>query len=82
MGKSLVGHHLMRVRIRKSIFERLQEVAEEESERTDDHITVSDLVRSACYNYLLIHESVRQLENAPPECLDEEMLFISNPMLL
>lgn len=81
MSKSLVGHHLLRARIRKSIFDRLQEVAEEESDRTDEHITVSDLVRAACYNYLLIHESVRQLENTPPDCLDDEMLYVTNPML-
>jgi hypothetical protein len=81
MGKPLVGHHLMRVRIRKSIFEKLQEVAEEESERTGEHVTVSDLVRAACYNYLLVHESVRQLENAPPMFIEEEVLIIQHPML-
>lgn len=82
MGKkSLIGHHLMRVRIRKSIFFKLQDVAEEESERTGEHITVSDLVRAACYNHLLMHESIRQLENTPPETLDEEIVFISHPML-
>lgn len=81
MGKPLVGHHLMRVRIRKAIFGKLQEVAEEESDRTGEHVTVSDLVRAACYNYLLVHESVRQLENAPPVCIDEEVLIITTPML-
>lgn len=81
MGKSLAGQHLMRVRIRKAIFKKLQEVAEEESERTDEHVTVSDLVRAACYNHLLLHESVRQLENTPPEELDDEVLYIANPML-
>ena len=82
MGKNLVGHHLMRVRIRKSIFTRLQEVAEEESERLCEHVTVSDLVRGACYNFLLIHESLAQLENAPPDFEEEEILLIHiNPML-
>lgn len=82
MGKSLVGHHLMRVRIRKSIFTKLQEVAEEESERSGDHVTVSDLVRAACYNFLLIHESVKQLENTPPVFDEEEILLVHiNPML-
>jgi hypothetical protein len=71
----------MRVRIRKNIFEKLQEVAEEETDRTGEHVTVSDLVRAACYNYLLVHESVRQLENAPPVFLDEEVLIITTPML-
>ena len=82
MGKNLVGHHLMRVRIRKAIFSRLQEVAEEEADRTGEHVTVSDLVRAACYNYLLIHESVRRLENAPPLFLEgEEIVIITSPML-
>lgn len=81
MSKPLVGHHLMRVRIRKLIFEKLQEVAEEESERTGEHVTVSDLVRAACYNYLLIHESVRRLENAPPMEIDDAILVITQPML-
>jgi hypothetical protein len=81
MGKSLVGHHLMRVRIRKKIFEKLQEVAEEESDRTGEHVTVSDLVRAACYNYLLIHDSVRQLENAPPGDIEDPILIITQPML-
>ena len=81
MGKSLVGHHLMRVRIRRSIFEKLQDVALEETVRTDEHVTVSDLVRAACYNYLLVHESVQKLENSPPLILDEEVLIIASPML-
>lgn len=71
----------MRVRIRKLIFEKLQDVAEEESERTGEHVTVSDLVRAACYNYLLIHESVRRLENAPPIEIDDAILVITQPML-
>jgi hypothetical protein len=82
VGKPFVGHHLMRVRIRKNIFEKLQEVAEEETDRTGEHVTVSDLVRAACYNYLLVHESVRQLENAPPVFLDDEVLIVTAPMLL
>ena len=62
MAKQLVGHHLLRVRIRKKIFEDLQEISEEASIRTNEHVTVSDLVRSACYNYILMHESLRNLE--------------------
>lgn len=62
MAKQLVGHHLLRVRIRKKIFEDLQEISEEASFRTNEHVTVSDLVRSACYNYILMHESLRNLE--------------------
>jgi len=81
MNKPLVGHHLMRVRIRRQIFDKLREVAEEESDRTGEHVTVSDLVRVACYNYLLIHESVRQLENAPPLEIEDAVLIIHNPTL-
>lgn len=72
MRKALVGQHLMRTRIRKSMYERLQEVAEEESDLRGEHVTVSDLVRAACYNYLLTHESLRRLECSPPPYLEEE----------
>lgn len=80
MSKDLVGHHLLRVRIRRSIFDKLQEVADEEASRTGEHVTVSDLVRAACYNYLLIHESLQKLENSPPD-LGNEILVITSPML-
>ena len=80
MPKQLVGHHLLRVRIRRSIFRQLQQTAEDESLRTGEHVTVSDLVRAACYNYLLIHEAVQRLENSPPD-IDEEILVITSPML-
>ena len=80
MPKHLVGHHLLRVRIRRSIFQQLKDVAEEESERTGEHVTVSDLVRAACYNYLLIHQAVQRLENSPPE-IGDEVLVITSPML-
>lgn len=80
MSKELVGHHLLRVRIKKSIFNKLQEAAEEETDRTNEHVTVSDLVRASCYNYLLIHESIRRLENSPQD-IGEEVLVITSPML-
>ena len=64
MGKPLVGQHLMRVRIRKTIFKRLQEVARLESDRVGEHVTVSDLVRVACYNFLVIQESLQEMESA------------------
>ena len=62
----------MRVRVKESLFERLQEVAEEESERTNDHVTVSDLVRHACVSYLSLRDSVEALENIPPTDLDDD----------
>lgn len=61
MHKQHVGHHLLRVRIRKVIFQHLREAAEVESERTGLHITVSDLVRQACVNYLLLHQAQMRL---------------------
>ena len=80
MPKDLVGHHLLRVRIRKSIFDKLQDTAEEETSRTGEHVTVSDLVRVACYNYLLSHEAVQRLEINPHD-MDDEVLVITSPML-
>jgi hypothetical protein len=86
----------MRVRIRKNIFDLMQEIAEEETDRSGEHVTVSDIVRAACYNYLLIHESVRRLEAAhlmdlddmeveddeDEEDEDDEMVYIiTRPML-
>jgi len=72
----------MRVRIRKTIFEEMQELAEEESERSGEHVTVSDIVRNACYNYLLAQESLRRLECIPPPLdLEEELWVIESPML-
>lgn len=60
-NKKLVGHHLLRVRIRESIFHRLQSAADDESARTGENITVSDLVRQACVQYLALHETVARL---------------------
>lgn len=82
MSKPLVGHHLMRVRIRKNIFEQLKDVAAEEAERTGQHVTVSDLVRNACFTFLLVHDSVQRLENAPPQHIEDAVLIIQAPLLL
>jgi hypothetical protein len=79
--KPLVGHHLMRVRIRRGIFEKLEQVAEEESIRTNEHVTVSDLVRAAVYNYLLLHESVRKLESFAETFEGGEIFIVTDPML-
>jgi hypothetical protein len=61
MHKLHVGHHLLRVRIRKVIFNQLKEAAQAESHRTGLHITVSDLVRQACVNYLLLFQAQQRL---------------------
>jgi len=71
----------MRVRIRKSIFTEMQDLAEEESERTGEHVTVSDIVRAACMNYLLIQESLRRLECIPPPEIEEDVWLVERPML-
>ena len=75
MPKAHVGHHLLRVRIRRRIFEHMQGVAEYESDRTGEHVTVSDLVRQACVNLLILHETMRALHDLPDllnVALDEE----------
>jgi hypothetical protein len=69
MSKPLVGHHLLRVRIRRNIFLRLQEVAEEESARTREYVTVSDLVRQACVTQLNMHDQLAKLNHMPNEAL-------------
>jgi len=51
------AYHLLRVRVRKGIFVRLQEVAEEETEVTGEYTTVSDIVRSAILDWLASHDA-------------------------
>jgi Arc/MetJ-type ribon-helix-helix transcriptional regulator len=51
------SYHLLRVRVRKGIFIRLQEVAEEETEVTGEYTTVSDIVRSAILDWLSAHDA-------------------------
>lgn len=51
------SYHLLRVRVRKGIFVRLQEVAEEETEDTGEYTTVSDIVRSAILDWLAAHDA-------------------------
>lgn len=49
--------HLLRVRVRKGVFERLQEVALEDRNATGEYTTVSDLVRSAILDWLHAHDA-------------------------
>jgi hypothetical protein len=77
----------MRVRVQKNIFKRLQDVAREETRRVHDQVTVSDLVRAACYNFLLIYEAQQRLESVverepekePGE--EELVVVVKTPML-
>ena len=55
-------HHLMRVRVRRSVFVRLQEIARQESSGKSDYTSVSDLVRSALRNWIQAYESTERLK--------------------
>lgn len=66
--------HLMRVRVRKPVWQRLQAIAEEEGERLNCHVTASDIVRAALGHYLGLHESVIELRNMPPESIGAHTL--------
>lgn len=54
-------HHLMRVRVRSRVFSRLREIAENETTRTGDHTSVSDLVRAALSDYINVYETTARL---------------------
>jgi hypothetical protein len=54
-------HHLMRVRVRVRIFDRLRDIAQEESKMTGDHTSVSDLVRAALSDWIRVYESTTLL---------------------
>lgn len=49
------GYHLMRVRIRKGWFAKLQQAALDETSTTGQYTTVSDLVRSALMDWMGRH---------------------------
>lgn len=81
--KASASHHLMRVRVRVGIWEKLNLVAEEESARTGENVTASDLVRAACNNHLMMYEAVRRLENASGQQHDgmEDVIIAPVPLL-
>jgi hypothetical protein len=54
--------HLLRVRVRKGVFARLQEVAQEETSLTGEYTTVSDIVRSAIFDWLTTHDADAMIE--------------------
>jgi Arc/MetJ-type ribon-helix-helix transcriptional regulator len=56
-------HHLLRVRMRKTHFNLLKDIAKEETERTGDYVSVSDIVRSSILNWLQTYESQQKLRN-------------------
>ena len=51
------SYHLLRVRVRKGIFLRLQQVAEQETQETGEYTTVSDIVRSAILDWISGHDA-------------------------
>jgi len=55
-------HHLMRVRVRTRVFNRLREIAEIETDKTGEHTSVSDLVRSALSDYIAVYDATDKLE--------------------
>jgi|LauGreDrversion4_2_1035121.scaffolds.fasta_scaffold15095_5 Arc/MetJ-type ribon-helix-helix transcriptional regulator len=57
-----VNYHLLRVRVKKQWFYKLQELAMEETHNTGEYTTVSDLVRSAIFDWLNVHDATRRLE--------------------
>jgi hypothetical protein len=54
-------HHLMRVRIRTTTFKELKKIAKDESERSGEYTSVSDLVRVALTNWIRTHQAAHRL---------------------
>ena len=54
-------HHLMRVRIRTTTFEELKKIAKDETDRSGEYTSVSDLVRVALNNWIRTHQSAQRL---------------------
>jgi len=61
LTESLRTHHLMRVRVRRRIFSRLREIARNETQRTGDHTSISDLVRAALSDWIRVYEATTVL---------------------
>jgi Arc/MetJ-type ribon-helix-helix transcriptional regulator len=55
-------HHLMRVRIRKSVFAKLQSIAKSESHLHKDYTSVSDIVRAALATWIQTHDNAYRIE--------------------
>jgi hypothetical protein len=61
MSKTSSNHHLVRVRMNKKLFKRLREIAETETHRTGEYVSVSDIVRSACLIWKQTYESTDRI---------------------
>ena len=55
-------HHLMRVRIRKSVFAKLQTIARSESDLHRDYTSVSDIVRAALATWIQTYDNANRIE--------------------
>lgn len=59
----MAATHLMRVHVRLSMWRELQQLAQDETDRRQETVTVSDLVRAACTNHIKYCQARQQLEN-------------------
>jgi|GEM_PF-6102597 len=56
-------HHLMRVRVHKALFARLQHIATEETSGRGEYTSVSDLVRAAIRSWIQTYETTQRLQS-------------------
>jgi Arc/MetJ-type ribon-helix-helix transcriptional regulator len=54
-------HHLVRVRMNKRLFDRLKEIAANETQTTGEYVSVSDIIRSACLIWKETYETTQKL---------------------
>ena len=57
-------HQLLRVRMKTSRFQKLQKIAETETEQSGNYISVSDIVRIAIENWLQTYEAQQRVKSA------------------
>ena len=55
-------HHLLRVRLRKNIFLELKVLAQQQSKKVGEYVSISDLVRAAIGSYIQVQRSKDRLE--------------------
>ena len=60
-------HHLLRVRMKTSRFQKLQDIAETETKDSGNYISVSDIVRIAIENWLQTYEAQQRVKKAMEE---------------
>lgn len=57
-------HHLLRVRMKTTRFQKLQEIADAESKENGTYVSVSDIVRIAIENWIQTYESQTRLRES------------------